>query len=116
LLQILTRRHFSTCLADTLASELGILSPSRPFHILTFQSVPKGTNGGVSYLGLAVSVLGGFIMGLVGVIDLYIENTGCGAEGNWVWAAEMILFSMVAGLAGSLVRSLLYTHTAYPDK
>jgi hypothetical protein len=42
-------------------------------------------------------------MGLVGVLDLYIENTGCGADGNWVWAAEMISFSMIAGLAGSLV-------------
>lgn len=42
-------------------------------------------------------------MGLVGVIDIYIENTGCGADGGSSWAVEMIVFSMVAGLAGSLV-------------
>jgi hypothetical protein len=53
-------------------------------------------------------------MGLVGVLDLYIENTGCGADGNWVWAVEMISFSMVAGLAGSLVRCLLTKES--PDK
>lgn len=96
----LTLSHFSTCLADTLASELGILSTSRPLHILTWQAVPKGTNGGVSYLGLAVSALGGLIMGLVGVVDLMIENPACG----WYGSLEMIGFSIVAGLAGSLVR------------
>lgn len=45
-------------------------------------------------------------MGLVGVIDLYIENTGCGADGGSSWAVEMIVFSMTAGLAGSLVCSV----------
>ena len=45
-------------------------------------------------------------MGFVGVIDLYIENTGCGADGGSSWAVEMIVFSMVAGLAGSLVCSV----------
>jgi uncharacterized membrane protein len=94
--------HFSTCLADTLASELGILSTSRPLHILTWQPVPKGTNGGVSYLGLGVSALGGLIMGLMGVVDLWFENPICG----WSGAGEMIGFSIAAGLAGSLVRPL----------
>jgi uncharacterized membrane protein len=98
----LTPSHFSTCLADTLASELGILSTSRPLHILSWSPVPKGTNGGVSYLGLAVSALGGLIMGVVGVVDLMIENPVCG----WYGALEMIGFSVVAGLAGSLVRSV----------
>jgi uncharacterized membrane protein len=97
----LTLSHFSTCLADTLASELGILSTSRPLHILNWSPVPKGTNGGVSYLGLAVSALGGLIMGVVGVLDLMIENPVCG----WYGALEMVGFSIVAGLAGSLVRS-----------
>lgn len=39
-------------------------------------------------------------MALVGVVDLMIENPVCGRYG----AVEMVLFSVVAGLAGSLVR------------
>jgi uncharacterized membrane protein len=99
--QELTKSHFSTCLADTLASELGILSSSRPFHILTVRRVPKGTNGGISLLGLGVSAMGGLIMGVVGVVDLIIENPAC--KGDVWWGVEMIGFSVVAGLAGSLV-------------
>jgi len=102
----LTFSHFSTCLADTLASELGILSTFRPLHILTWSPVPKGTNGGVSYLGLTVSALGGLIMGVVGVVDLMIENPVCG----WYGALEIVGFSIVAGLAGSLVCS---AHPSY---
>jgi hypothetical protein len=44
-------------------------------------------------------------MGLVGVIDLVIENEGCKALSVW-WAVEMIGLSCLAGLAGSLVSLL----------
>lgn len=54
-------------------------------------------------------------MGLVGVIDLYIENTACGTDGGSLWAVEMIVFSMVAGLAGSLVCSVPLPQSI-PDK
>jgi hypothetical protein len=40
-------------------------------------------------------------MGVVGVVDLMIENPICG----WYGALEMVGFSIVAGLAGSLVGS-----------
>jgi hypothetical protein len=40
-------------------------------------------------------------MGVVGVVDLMIENPVCG----WYGASEMVGFSVVAGLAGSLVSS-----------
>jgi hypothetical protein len=40
-------------------------------------------------------------MGVVGVVDLMIENPVCG----WYGALEMVGFSIVAGLAGSLVGS-----------
>jgi len=43
-------------------------------------------------------------MGVVGVVDLMIENPLCG----WSGALEMVGFSIIAGLAGSLVRSALH--------
>ncbi|GFZ49225.1 hypothetical protein JCM24511_06975 [Saitozyma sp. JCM 24511] len=100
--------HLSCCLADTLASELGILSTSPPRSILTLTPVPPGTNGGISPLGLAVSALGGGLIGLAGVVDLLIESPALrsGATG-WGWAGEMVLFCTAAGLAGSLLDSLL---------
>ena len=55
-------------------------------------------------MGLAVSALGGLIMGLVAVVDLWFENPICNLAG----AGEMIAFSITAGLAGSLVRYVDY--------
>jgi hypothetical protein len=40
-------------------------------------------------------------MGVVGVVDLVIESPAC--TGDMWWGVEMIGFSVVAGLAGSLV-------------
>ena len=92
-------RHFSTCLADTLASELGILSPSPPRSIITLRPVPPGTNGGVSPLGLGVSVLGGALVGVISAADLMIERSACRG-----WSVgEIVMFCAVTGLLGSLV-------------
>lgn len=47
------------------ASEIGILSPSAPRLITSFlrRSVPRGTNGGVSWTGTLASVAGGAFVG-----------------------------------------------------
>ena len=55
--------HHATSLADTLASELGILSKSNPVLITSGKRVPPGTNGGVTLLGTGFGALGGFIIG-----------------------------------------------------
>ncbi|OCF37543.1 hypothetical protein I316_00669 [Kwoniella heveanensis BCC8398] len=98
----------ATILADTFASELGILSRSSPRHILTLQPVPKGTNGGVSPLGLVWSVAGGGAIGGIMALDLWFENLATRLSGAGAgWALELVGVGMVLGLAGSLLDSIL---------
>ena len=49
--------------AYTWATEIGVLSPTRPRHILTGSPVPQGTSGGVSPLGLAAALGGAALLG-----------------------------------------------------
>lgn len=52
-------------LADSMASEMGILSPKPPRDICTLKRVQPGISGGVSALGLAMSALGAAIIAAV---------------------------------------------------
>lgn len=70
----LTRRDDFLCasgaalaasLADSLASELGILSKTPPRDICTLKKVQPGISGGVSALGLAMSALGAAMIGAI---------------------------------------------------
>ena|SRR5258706_1609952 len=99
-----TNRQLACCMGDTLASELGILSKSPPLLITTFKRVPPGTNGAMSVLGTAVSILGGGFIGLTFVIDLLAESSACRAS-VWDWAPGIIAWGLLAGGLGSLVRS-----------
>jgi uncharacterized protein (TIGR00297 family) len=58
----------AAAMGDTLASELGVLSTSEPYLITTLQRVERGTDGGISLLGEAACLTGGFIIGVVGVL------------------------------------------------
>jgi len=55
--------YWAGCAGDTFASELGILSRSKPRLITTLKEVPPGTNGAVSFLGLVFSTLAGLLVG-----------------------------------------------------
>lgn len=98
--------QFGCCLGDTLASELGILSKSKPILITTFQRVPPGTNGAMSLLGTIVSILGGGIVGITMALDLWIENSACRNNGiaNFL---HLIVLGLLAGGLGSLIDSFL---------
>lgn len=94
-------------MGDTLASELGILSPDKPTHILTGRTVPPGTNGGISAYGLGASALGGLIMGAVMLVDLSIEDMAIRRVppqwGSWA----LLGWGTMAGFCGSLLDSII---------
>lgn len=64
-------------LADSMASELGVLSRSRPRDILTLRPVEPGLSGGVTALGFGMSVLGAALIALV--FALPADGPGFGA-------------------------------------
>ncbi|KAI8620950.1 integral membrane protein DUF92-domain-containing protein [Chytriomyces sp. MP71] len=96
--------HYACCNGDTWASELGVLSHGQPFLITTFKSVPKGTNGGVSAVGLAASVLGGALVGFVGALAFLINNYNCVTASM---VSHLVMWGAACGLVGSLIDSML---------
>jgi uncharacterized protein (TIGR00297 family) len=99
--------------ADTWATELGVLNPTRPVLITSGKPVERGTSGGVSVGGtLAAAGGAGLIALLAGYtpqVIIYLEKLP--PKPVWVtparidpWVFFIIFFS---GLAGSLIDSLL---------
>lgn len=84
-------------LADSLASELGILSRTPPRDICTLKPVQPGISGGVSALGLAMSFLGAAIIGAV-----------CLGHGRgFAFSAVIALCGFAAALIDSVLGSSL---------
>lgn len=94
--------HFACCLGDTLASELGILSPTPPILITTLKPVPPGTNGAMSLGGTLASILGGLIMGATMLACLLVESSKC-REGWTDITISLLVWGAAAGGFGSLV-------------
>ena len=97
-------RHFACCLGDTLASELGILSPTRPILVTKFKPVPPGTNGAMSLVGTVVSFLGGAVIGLSFAVTLFIQSSACRARPLNL-LGQLCGWGFVGGGLGSLVCS-----------
>jgi len=106
----------SCCNGDTWASELGsVLARSDPFLITTFQTVPRGTNGGVTVVGLFSSFVGGLIIGLA-----YFLGVILAAHPSDMAAAPrqslVILVGGLGGLIGSIVDSILGASLQFSGK
>lgn len=54
---------FAAATADTWASELGILSRSKPFHLKEWKKVEPGLSGAVSFFGTSAAILGAGLIG-----------------------------------------------------
>jgi len=94
--------HHATCLADTLASELGMLASSPPVLILPpFHSVPPGTNGGVTLWGTSWSLAGGFLIGLGTLLMDTISGISIHQP------MKVLIYSSMCGLLGSFIDSVL---------
>jgi uncharacterized protein (TIGR00297 family) len=97
--------HHATSLADTWASEFGILAPPNiPIRLVTapWRLVPPGTNGGVTVNGFAWSLGGGMVMAMLTIIMDAIS----GLE-PLHYAGPLLLFGALAGLIGSILDSVV---------
>jgi uncharacterized protein (TIGR00297 family) len=93
--------NYTAVAADTLSSELGILSKSKPVLITTLRTVPPGTNGGVTFAGLQAGVGGAAVIAATSVFLLHVSEHGISNP----LASFLILTGL--GTAGTLLDSLL---------
>lgn len=119
--------NYAAVAADTFSSELGILATSGP-RLLTrpWVKVPRGTNGGVTALGLGAGVLGALVVAVASVVVMpFCAGVGgrrLGPVGRVLMAGEReeafrgwtvtdklvwVLVVTVWGELGSVVDSLL---------
>jgi uncharacterized protein (TIGR00297 family) len=95
----------ATVNADTWATELGVLSRTKPRHILTGRPVETGTSGGISLTG-SLAALGG--AALIAVIASSFNLTlGQPFSLSLSLSSFLFLSAAFAGLLGSLFDSLL---------
>ncbi len=83
----------SAALADTLSSEIGMLSSRKPLLITTFKEVETGTDGGITVLGCVFALIGA---GLIALMHYALYSS--------VFFAGVIL---LAGLIGTFADSIL---------
>ncbi len=79
--------------ADTWATELGVLARGRPRLITTGEPVDAGSSGGVSALGTASAAAGALLIGA--------------ASASFGRSWRLVLASVIGGLSGAIVDSLL---------
>ena len=101
--------HHACCCADTLASELGILSRSEPYLITRpWKKVPHGTNGGVTFAGIIWSAVGGALIGTGAFLcDLLTLGNNFEGYSTFKYLSLMIIFGGLTGLLGSVLDSIL---------
>lgn len=109
--------------ADTWATELGVLSQATPRLVTTGRPVERGTSGGVTPLGLLAAGAGALLVALLAMLfwqgrvlalpagapEWLARSTGASIQTTLSLPQSLGLLAWItlAGLAGSLVDSLL---------
>ncbi|KAG5982780.1 hypothetical protein E4U55_001386 [Claviceps digitariae] len=107
--------NYAAVAADTFSSELGILSRSEPRLVtsLTLRKVPRGTNGGVTLLGLAAGVFGSMVIVAASMVFLPTctaeSAPALGGGPAWTLAQRRLFMGgmVVWGALGSVLDSFL---------
>jgi len=94
--------------ADTFATELGVLSKTKPVLITTFKRVENGVSGAVSGFGTLAAFAGAALVALVAVILISIPALLTGKLEFTAPLGVPLFFAVVvfAGVLGSLADSL----------
>jgi uncharacterized protein (TIGR00297 family) len=95
----------ATATADTWATEVGTLSPSAPRLITTGRSVPPGTSGGVTPLGLGAALVGAGSLGLI--FALACGRFLVGTAPTRLASRALVRAALVGGMIGCLLDSLV---------
>ncbi|MCR4335305.1 MAG: DUF92 domain-containing protein [archaeon] len=82
----------SAALADTVSSEIGMLSKKDPVLITNFKKVEKGTDGGITFLGIVSGIAAAV---LIGIIYYFTINP------------NKAIIIVIAGIIGTLIDSIL---------
>ncbi|SPJ89654.1 related to transmembrane protein 19 [Fusarium torulosum] len=107
--------NYAAVAADTFSSELGILSTGQPRLITspTLRKVPRGTNGGVTLLGLGAGLLGSMIIVTTSMLFLPSCNEESahtpagGAPWTMLERRKFMGFMVLWGALGSVLDSFL---------
>lgn len=83
----------STAAADTISSELGVLSKTQPRMITNFKKVKTGTNGGITFLGTALGLIAAVAVSLTVLI---ITNS-----------YRIALIGVISGVLGCIIDSYI---------
>lgn len=89
----------AAAMADTWATEIGVLVGQKPRLITTFQKVPAGTSGGITLAGLGGALLGATLISLSGI---WLYHIGTSRNLPIVFIAVIL-----GGFLGSIIDSFL---------
>lgn len=88
--------------ADTWATELGLLSQIPPRLITTGETVPHGTNGGITRIGTLSAITGGLFIGFLAGILAFVIGADLPFTPGW-----LTVIGGLSGFGGALFDSLL---------
>lgn len=96
----------SVAASDTLASELGVLSP-RTYCITTLEKVRPGTNGGVSFLGQGAALLAAIYTTFMAWLFLYLLPPYVGLATTFPSSPVLLGIPIIVGFLGCQVDSVV---------